>query len=120
MLENSCRGQTAKLFPYTGEAGVLDYRRCRSGLLSVLEHDDLSSRLSISLRIFRVFGSIKFNRMCIYMRPVARQVNYYQVYQAIQSILCCAYITTIIVISSTYTNQNGRLRHLEAVEVPLG
>jgi hypothetical protein len=34
------------------------------------------------------------------MGPVARQVDYHQAHQAIQSILCCAYITTIIVISS--------------------
>jgi hypothetical protein len=35
---------------------------------------------------------------CLYMGLVARQVDYHQENQAI--ILCCAYITTIIVISS--------------------
>src|SRR5277367_5217570 len=87
--------------PYIGVADVLDCRRCRSRLLSVLEHVDLSSRLSISLRIFRAFGSIEFSRLCIYMGPVARQVEYHQATQAIQSILCCAYITTFIVIFIT-------------------
>lgn len=58
--------------PYTGVAGVLGCRRCRSRLPSVLEHHDPSSRLSISLRIFRVFGSIEFSRLCIYMGLVAR------------------------------------------------
>jgi hypothetical protein len=89
--------------PYTGVADVLECRRCRSRLPSVLDHDDLSSRLSISLRIFRVFGTIEFGRLCIYIGPAARQVDYHQAYQAIQSILCCAYITTIIVISSKPT-----------------
>jgi hypothetical protein len=36
--------------------------------------------------------------LSIYMGPVAHQVDYYQ---AIQSILCCAYITTITVIFIT-------------------
>jgi hypothetical protein len=94
----AARPQSSSL--HTGDAGVLDCRRCRSRLPSVLEHNDLRSRLSISLRIFRVFGSIEFSRLCIYMGPVACQVEYNQAYQAIQSILCCAYITTIIVISS--------------------
>ena len=156
---------------------VLDCRRCRSRPPSVLEHDDLSSRLSIcwscscrghtswlhigfilrvlskghlrvlysdhllgatvlilsiymgpvarqvdhqaiqsilccayittivvifitiGLRIFRVFGSIEFSQMCIHTGPVACQVDYHQATQAIQSILCCAYITILPVIS---------------------
>jgi hypothetical protein len=95
--------------PYTGVAGVLGCRRCRSRLPSVLEHDDPSSRLSISLRIFRVFGSIEFSRLCIYMGPVARQVEHHQATQAIQSILCCAYVTTFIVIFITGLWHSPRL-----------
>jgi hypothetical protein len=64
--------------PYTGEADVLDCRGCRSRLPSVLEHGDLSSRLSISLKIFGVFGSIEFSRMCIYIWPAVRQVDNHQ------------------------------------------
>jgi hypothetical protein len=86
--------------PYTGEADVLDCLDCRSRLPSVLDHGDVSSRLSISLGIVGVFGSIEFSRMCIYIGPAARQVDHPQATEAIQSILCCAYITTTIVISS--------------------
>jgi hypothetical protein len=64
--------------PYTGEADVLGCRDCRSRLPSVLDHGDLSSRLSITLRIFGVFGSIEFSRLCIYREPEVRQVDYHQ------------------------------------------
>jgi hypothetical protein len=51
----------------------------------------------------RAYFSELLYSVCLYMGPVARQVDYYQV---IQSILCCAYITTIIVISSFGTKTN--------------
>ena len=84
--------------PYIGEADVLDGRGRRSRLQSGLEHGDVSSRPLISLRISGVSGSIEFSRLCIYIGPAASQVEYHQATQAIQSILCCAYITTISVI----------------------
>jgi hypothetical protein len=64
--------------PYTGEADVVDYRGCRSRLPSVLGHGDLSSRLSISLGIVGVFGSIEFSRMCIYIGPEVHPGDYHQ------------------------------------------
>jgi hypothetical protein len=78
MLEYSCVARPQSSSPYIGEADVLDCRGCRSRLPSVLEHGDLSSRLSISLRISGVFGSIEFSLLCIYIGPEARQVEYHQ------------------------------------------
>ena len=83
--------------PYTGKADVLDCQGCRSKLPSVLDHGDLGSRLSISLGIVGVFGSIEFSRMCIYIGPAAvrltiiKQLKQFNLFYA-------AHITILLVI----------------------
>jgi len=74
----SCRGHTSWL-----HIGFI-LRVLSTGHLQVLYSDHLLGATVLIL--------------CIYMRPVACQVDYYQATQAIQSILCCAYITTTVVI----------------------
>jgi hypothetical protein len=55
-----------------------------------------------SLRVLysgNLFGTTILIILFIYMGPVARQIDYHQ---AIQSILCCAYITILLVIFINY------------------
>jgi hypothetical protein len=69
-----------------------------SRILSDLEYDDHLFQAADHIMYHQSLGSIEFSRLCIYMGPVARQVDYHQVTQGIQSSLCCAYITAFIVI----------------------
>jgi hypothetical protein len=44
-----------------------------------------------------IYSELLYSSFCLYIWPVARQVDYHQATQAIQSNLCCAYITTIVI-----------------------